>query len=76
MRGLVTVLMVAFAAAPAAAREVAVLQGLDKVTARISTFDAPLDDVVRFGSLEITARFADVSVTITNFEDLARPRKG
>lgn len=25
------------------------------------------------GSLEITARFADASVTITNFEDLARP---
>jgi transcriptional regulator with XRE-family HTH domain len=28
------------------------------------------------GSLEITARFADASVTITNFEDLARPRAG
>ena len=27
------------------------------------------------GSLEITARFADASVTITNFEDLAKPRK-
>jgi transcriptional regulator with XRE-family HTH domain len=26
------------------------------------------------GSLEITARFADASVTITNFEDLAKPR--
>jgi transcriptional regulator with XRE-family HTH domain len=27
------------------------------------------------GSLEITARFADASVTITNFEDLAKARK-
>src|ERR1700704_1761623 len=26
------------------------------------------------GALEITARFADASVTITNFEDLAKPR--
>jgi transcriptional regulator with XRE-family HTH domain len=26
------------------------------------------------GSLEITARFADASVTITNFEDFAKPR--
>jgi hypothetical protein len=41
---------------PAAAREIAVLQGLDKVTARVSTFDAPIDEAVRFGSLEITAR--------------------
>jgi hypothetical protein len=42
-------------AAPAAA-EVAVLQGLDKVTARISTFYAPAGTPVTFGSLEITAR--------------------
>ena len=32
----------------------ALLQGLDKVTARISTFEAPLDTPVRFGTLEIT----------------------
>jgi len=44
------------AAATPAAAEVAVLQGLDKVTARISTFDAPIDRMVAFGSLEITAR--------------------
>ena len=36
--------------------QVAVLQGLDKVTARISTFEAPLDQTVTFGTLEITAR--------------------
>lgn len=32
----------------------ALLQGLDKVTARISTFEAPIDTPVRFGALEIT----------------------
>lgn len=36
--------------------DAAVLQGLDKITARISTFDAPIDEPVRFGSLEIVAR--------------------
>ena len=35
---------------------VVVLQGLDKVTARISTISAPLNEGVRFGSLRITAR--------------------
>ena len=44
----------AAAGAPAAAPgPVAVLQGLDKVTARILTFEAPLREVVRFGTLEI-----------------------
>jgi len=33
-----------------------VLQGLDKITARVSTFDAPFDEPVQFGSLEITVR--------------------
>lgn len=42
---------------PAAAEaETAVLQGLDKITARISTFEAPVDQPARFGSLEITVR--------------------
>ncbi len=36
---------------------VVVLQGLDKVTARISNVEAPLDRAVRFGTLEITARY-------------------
>jgi hypothetical protein len=31
-----------------------VLQGLDKITARISTIEAALEDPVRFGTLEIT----------------------
>ncbi len=47
------------AALPAAAQDgrVAVLQGLDKVTARISTFDAPVGRAVGFGTLRIAARY-------------------
>jgi hypothetical protein len=40
-------------AAPASALE-AVLQGLDKVTARISTITAPIGQTVHFGTLDIT----------------------
>jgi len=39
-----------------AAGPVAVLQGLDKTTARVSTFEAPVDGTARFGTLQITAR--------------------
>lgn len=46
-------------AAHAAPYEIAVLQGLDKITARVSTFDAPVGRAVRFGSLEIIARTCD-----------------
>lgn len=46
--------------APAGAKEATVpgvlLQGLDKITARISTFEAPLGAPVRFGTFEIVAR--------------------
>lgn len=51
----------ALAAAPAAAEpyDVAVLQALDKVTARVSTIEAPVGEVVRFGTLEIVARTCD-----------------
>lgn len=42
---------------PAAAQgETAILQGLDKITARISTFEAPVNQPAQFGSLEITVR--------------------
>ena len=50
------------AAAPALAqdemipRQIAVLQGLDKITARISTFEAEVDQQVTFGSLGIVVR--------------------
>ncbi|MCK5546802.1 MAG: DUF2155 domain-containing protein [Rhodospirillaceae bacterium] len=39
--------------------QIAVLQGLDKVTARVSTIEAPLGDTVTFGTLEIIARHCD-----------------
>ena len=51
--------LVAASGARAAPHELAVLQGLDKVTARISTIEAPVGDVVRFGTLEIIARVCD-----------------
>jgi hypothetical protein len=44
------------AAGVARADTVAVLQGLDKTTARISKFDAPVGKAVRFGTLVITVR--------------------
>ncbi len=39
-----------------AEERIAVLQGLDKVTARVSEIEAPLNRMVRFGTLEITVR--------------------
>ena len=36
--------------------DVAVLQGLNKITARVSEFRAPVNQPVTFGSLEVTAR--------------------
>ena len=40
-------------------RQIAVLQGLDKVTARVSTFEIPIGISVRFGTLQILARACD-----------------
>ncbi len=40
----------------AKAETIAVLQGLDKTTARVSRFDAPVDKSVRFGTLVITVK--------------------
>jgi hypothetical protein len=51
--------IIAPAPAGAVPGDIAVLQGLDKITARISTFEAPLNEPVRFGSLEIIARACD-----------------
>ncbi|MDP7668053.1 MAG: DUF2155 domain-containing protein [Rhodospirillales bacterium] len=61
---LVAALAVAFAVARSAASfaepyEVAVLQGLDKVTARVTEIEAPVGRTVRFGTLEIIARTCD-----------------
>ncbi len=55
-------LVVVGAAAPASAarptidRAVAVLQGLDKITAKVSRLQVPVGDSVAFGTLEITVR--------------------
>ncbi len=50
----------ALGAGPAASQEAgrlgAILQGLDKTTARVSTIEAPLDQPARFGTLQIVAR--------------------
>ena len=57
------ILFVVFLAAVPGARAepygTAILQGLDKVTARVSTITAPLGEVVRFGTLEIIVRACD-----------------
>jgi hypothetical protein len=51
-------LLVLLLARPASAQEqrAAMLQGLDKVTARVSTVPIQIDRPVRFGTLEITLR--------------------
>lgn len=40
----------------AQAETVAVLQGLDKISARVSRFEAPIGQPVRFGTLVVVAR--------------------
>ncbi len=50
------VLLSGLAAGTAARAEIAVLQGLDKITARISTFEAVAGEPAQFGTLEILVR--------------------
>jgi hypothetical protein len=57
MRAAVTAALAVIALAPGArANTVAILQGLDKTTARISTIEAPIGESVHFGVLRITVR--------------------
>ena len=58
---LVVIAVVAAVAMPSRAERyaVAVLQGLDKITARVSTIEAPVGEATEFGSLRITARACD-----------------
>ncbi|MBN9526252.1 MAG: DUF2155 domain-containing protein [Alphaproteobacteria bacterium] len=60
MRRLGLGLLLSVFALPASAASIpgqaAILQGLDKVTARISTFEAPINQPVKFGSLDIVVR--------------------
>lgn len=48
-------------AAPALAEKypVAVFSGLDKITARVESFEARVDEPARFGSLEVLVRACD-----------------
>lgn len=54
-------LMISFATGTASADPypIAVLRGLDKVTARVTTLNAPVGEPIRFGALEITVRTCD-----------------
>lgn len=54
--GTVAALVMTLVGGTARGETVAVLQGLDKTTARISTIEAPLNHSVRFGRLIITVR--------------------
>ena len=38
------------------AQQIAVLQGLDKITARVTTIEAPVGQSVHFGTLDITVK--------------------
>lgn len=53
--------LVALSAAPALADKypVAVFSGLDKITARVASFDARVGEPVQFGSLEVLVRDCD-----------------
>jgi hypothetical protein len=66
MRLALAPLVLAFLSAGAGAEEMtpeptAVLQGLDKITARVSRFDAPVGQAVRFGTLSIVVRDCEKS---------------
>lgn len=52
-------LLLAAAPAGATSMDEAKLQGLDKITARVSTIEAPVGQPVVFGALEITVRACD-----------------
>ena len=60
-RWFLSLLISAVATGPALADAypVAVLRGLDKVTARVTTLNAPVGETIPFGALEITVRTCD-----------------
>jgi hypothetical protein len=60
--GLLAIAVVfATAAAETIPEPLALLQGLDKITARVSKFEAPVDARVRFGTLSIRVRDCEKS---------------
>ena len=70
---LVTGLLIAIAAASSdmIAEPLAVLQGLDKITARVSEIDAPVGKTVKFGTLQITVRDCEKNPPEDRPEDAA-----
>lgn len=52
-------LMLAPLPAMAVPKETALLRGLDKITARVTTFAAPVDEISRFGTLAIRVRHCE-----------------
>lgn len=52
--------LLAASAATAASYPVAVFGGLDKITAKVSTFEATKDKPTRFGALELIVRACDM----------------
>ncbi|MED5395643.1 MAG: DUF2155 domain-containing protein [Pseudomonadota bacterium] len=55
----VTVTAMALSQAVAAPHDTVVIQGLDKVTARVTTIEAPVGQTFRLGTLEIIARHCE-----------------
>jgi hypothetical protein len=53
------------------AEPIAVLQGLDKITARVSNFDAPVGKAVRFGDLSILVRACEKNPPVDTPESAA-----
>jgi hypothetical protein len=61
LAGVLAIALTAPAAAETTLEPVAVQQGLDKITARVSRFDAPVDSSVHFGTLSIRVRDCEKS---------------
>ena len=57
----VSVLPAAAAAGGMTPEPIAVMQGLDKITARVSRFDAPVGKAVSFGTLSVAVRDCEKS---------------
>lgn len=57
--GAIVLICLAPAAAWADPKNTAILQGLDKVTARVSTFEVAIDQPIDFGTLRLRVRYCD-----------------
>ena len=57
--GVIMILLGTVSLGEAAPHGRAILRGLDKVTARVSTIQAPVGSTVRFGTLEVIVRHCD-----------------